>query len=356
MKSRLGGWLKAGALIALVAIGYLVWQRLQPTPLGAGFASGNGRIEAVEVDVAAKVPGRVQAILVDEGDFVTAGQQVAQMDTEVLTAQWREAEARLRQAESAVATARSQAAQRESEKKAAEAVVAQRMAELDVARKRLKRAELLAAKGVVTAQDLDDGRARAASAEAALNGAKAQVVAMEAAIVTAQAQVTGALAAVEAGRATIERLQADIDDSALKAPRDGRVQYRIAQPGEVVGAGSRLLNVLDLTDVYMTFFLPTAAAGRLAIGSEVRLRLDAAPEYVIPAQISFVADVAQFTPKTVETASEREKLMFRVKARIAPELLKQHLRSIKTGLPGMAYVRIDPQAQWPEELQVKLPQ
>ncbi|HQN42098.1 MAG TPA: HlyD family efflux transporter periplasmic adaptor subunit, partial [Pseudomonadales bacterium] len=133
-------------------------------------------------------------------------------------------------------------------------------------------------------------------------------------------------------------------------------QYRIAQPGEVVGAGSRLLNVLDLTDVYMTFFLPTAAAGRLAIGSEVRLRLDAAPEYVIPAQISFVADVAQFTPKTVETASEREKLMFRVKARIAPELLKQHLRSIKTGLPGMAYVRIDPQAQWPEELQVKLPQ
>ncbi len=126
--------------------------------------------------------------------------------------------------------------------------------------------------------------------------------------------------------------------------------------GEVVGAGSRLLNVLDLTDVYMTFFLPTAAAGRLAIGSEVRLRLDAAPEYVIPAQISFVADVAQFTPKTVETASEREKLMFRVKARIAPELLKQHLRSIKTGLPGMAYVRIDPQAQWPEELQVKLPQ
>ena len=93
MKSRLGGWLKAGALIALVAIGYLVWQRLQPTPLGAGFASGNGRIEAVEVDVAAKVPGRVQAILVDEGDFVTAGQQVAQMDTEVLTAQRREAEA-----------------------------------------------------------------------------------------------------------------------------------------------------------------------------------------------------------------------------------------------------------------------
>jgi HlyD family secretion protein len=117
-----------------------------------------------------------------------------------------------------------------------------------------------------------------------------------------------------------------------------------------------VLNLLDLTDVYMTFFLPTAAAGKLAIGSEVRCVLDAAPEYVIPAQISFVADVAQFTPKTVETASEREKLMFRVKARIAPELLKQHIRQVKTGLPGMAYVRIDAQTQWPEQLQVKLPQ
>lgn len=75
----------------------------------------------------------------------------------------------------------------------------------------------------------------------------------------------------------------------------------------------------------MTFFLPTAAAGRVTIGSEVHLVLDAAPQYVIPAQVSFVADVAQFTPKTVETASEREKLMFRVRAKIAPELLKKYI-------------------------------
>jgi HlyD family secretion protein len=168
--------------------------------------------------------------------------------------------------------------------------------------------------------------------------------------------VASAESAAAAAQANIERIQADIDDTVLKAPRDGRVQFRVAQPGEVLAAGGRVLNLLDLSDVYMTFFLPTAVAGRIALGAEVRLVLDAAPQYVIPAQVSFVASEAQFTPKTVETASEREKLMFRVKARIAPDLLRKHITQVRTGLPGMAYVLLDASAQWPDRLQVKLPQ
>ena len=157
-----------------------------------------------------------------------------------------------------------------------------------------------------------------------------------------------------AAAATIARIEADIKDSQLKAPRDGRVQYRVAQPGEVLGAGGKVLNMVDLSDVYMTFFLPETVAGKVALGSEVRLVLDAAPGYVIPAQVSFVASVAQFTPKTVETAVERQKLMFRVKARIDPELLKKHLKQVKTGLPGMAWIKLDPQAEWPESLKIKV--
>ena len=117
----------------------------------------------------------------------------------------------------------------------------------------------------------------------------------------------------KAAQATERRILADIDDSELKAPRDGRIQYRVAEPGEVLAAGGRVLNMVDLADVYMTFFLPTEQAGLLALGSEARLVLDAAPDLVIPANISFVASVAQFTPKTVETSDERLKLMFRVK-------------------------------------------
>ena len=112
--------------------------------------------------------------------------------------------------------------------------------------------------------------------------------------------------------------------------------------------------MVDLNDVYMTFFLPTAQVGRIGLGTEVRLLLDAAPGIVIPASVSFVSDVAQFTPKTVETEVEREKLMFRVRARIAPELLEKHLDQVKTGLPGVAWVRLDPTAPWPIAAQGKV--
>src|SRR5690606_20463553 len=152
----------------------------------------------------------------------------------------------------------------------------------------------------------------------------------------AQAQVVSAQSQVEAIDATIERIEAEIEDSQLRAPRDGRVQFRVAQPGEVLGAGGRVLNLIDLSDVYMTFFLPTEAAGRLALGTAVRRVLEAAPQYVIPARISFIASTAQVTPRTVETASERQKLMFRVRARIERELLLEHLEQVKTGLPGVA--------------------
>lgn len=350
-------WLKlsAGALL-IVAIAFLGWQKFGANTRENGIVSGNGRIEGVEIDIAAKAAGRLKEIRVNEGEFVTAGQVVAQMDTQSLEAQHQQAEAQLRQAQDAVTTARSQLAQRESEKAAALAIVTQRETEADLASKRAARVMELASKGMTTAQAADDARAAVSSANAALSAARAQAAAMDAAITTARSQINGAISAAEAARASVARIQTDIDDSTLKAPRDGRVQYLVAHPGEIVSGGGRVLNLVDLSDVFMTFFLPTSAAGRVAIGSEVHLMLDAAPQYVIPAQVSFVADVAQFTPKTVETASEREKLMFRVRAKIAPELLKKYILKVKTGLPGVAYVRLDANAEWPARLRVNLPQ
>jgi HlyD family secretion protein len=347
-------WLIIAVVILILGgLGVAAWQIFGKDDKNKGLVSGNGRIEAVEIDVAAKTPGRLKDILVREGDLVAAAQVVALMDTEVLEAQRRQAEAQLKQAQSAVETARSQLVQRGSEKEAALALVRQREAELGVARKRALRSLTLAAEAATSQQEADDDSARVQSAVAAVNAARAQLAAAAATIVTAQAGIAGAQSGVEAARATVERIQADITDSALKAPREGRVQYRVAQPGEVVGAGGRVLNMVDLSDVYMTFFLPTAVVGRVALGTEVRLILDAAPEYVIPAKVSFVADVAQFTPKTVQTASERQKLMFRVRAQIPPDLLRKYITQVKTGLPGMAYIRLDSKAEWPAHLQVK---
>lgn len=215
-------------------------------------------------------------------------------------------------------------------------MVTLRTSDLDAAQRRFARTEKLAGKGAVPLQSLDDDRASVHGAEAAVKAAEAQVSAAEAAIKAAQAQVDGAKSGVTASEATIARIEADILDSDLKSPRDGRVQYRVAQPGEVLAAGGKVLNVVDLSDVYLTFFLPETAVGKVALGSEVRVILDAAPHYVIPAEVSYVASVAQFTPKTVETASERQKLMFRVKARFGQELLLKIIKTVKTGLPGVA--------------------
>lgn len=342
------------ALLVIAASGYYGWDALHRKGPGAGFASGNGRIEATEIDVATKLPGRVAEVLVAEGEFVRAGRPLARMEVQGLQAQRDEALARRQQALHGVAGAEAQVALRESDHEAAKALLVQRESELDAGRRRLARSEQLAEAGSSTVQQLDDDRARVRSAEAAVKASGAQADAARAAIRAARTQVTGARSAVVAAEATIARINADLADSVLKAPRDGRVQYRVAQPGEVLGAGGKVLNLIDLSEVYMTFFLPETVAGRVAIGSEVRILLDAAPGYVIPAKISFVASAAQFTPKTVETASERQKLMFRVKAQIDPDLLQKHQQRVKTGLPGVAWVKLDPQAAWPADLAVNV--
>lgn len=358
MNSELKRSIKKFAPVALVAaaaaLGWLAWNKLRAPALEPGLASGNGRIEATEVDIATKLAGRVDAMLVAEGDFVKAGQPLARMLDTSLQAQRAESLALQQQALYGVASAEADVAMRESDQQAVQAQVQQRESELDAVRRRLARSEALAKERVTSDQELDDDRANMRSAEAGLAAANAQLKAAAASVVAARAQVTASRSQVAAAEAAVARIDADLTDSTLRAPRDGRVQFLIAQPGEVLAGGGKVLNMVDLSEVFMTFFLPETVAGRVALGSEVRIVFDAVPQYVIPAKVSFVASVAQFTPKTVETASERQKLMFRVKARIDPELLKQNLEQVKTGVPGVAWVKIDAQAVWPERLAVKI--
>lgn len=354
MAKSIKGWVWGVIAVVLVAIGYYAWTVFRGDSLPAGFAASNGRIEAVEIDISTKTAGRLQELLVREGDFVKAGQVLAKMDTAQLEAGKRQAQAQLRRAEISVDTAHSLVAQREAERKSALAVIEQRKAQLDSAQKTNARSRQLLANNTISQQVVDDNEAAEQAARATLASAEASLAASDAAINAAKAQVVDAEAAVDAAKAEIDSVDTDIADSTLTSPRDGRIQYRVAQTGEVLSAGGRVLNLVDLGDVYMTFFLPTGEAGRTSIGSDVRLVLDAAPQLTIPAKVSFVADVAQFTPKTVETEEERQKLTFRVRAQIPQELLQKYIQYVKTGLPGMAYVRLDPQAEWPEHIERNL--
>ena len=342
------------AVIAAVALGWYgvktyLANRIYNNP---AFAHGNGRLEATEVDIATKIAERIAKINVDEGDLVKQGQILAEMQTNVLRAQLDQAKAHHAQTVAAEKSAKASIELKKSELASAKATVTQKKSYYDGAEKKYKRYKKLLSEKAAAEQTYETYETNYLTAKAELEAAEAGVKKAEAAVQSAEAEAVGAAANIQAALADIARIQADLDDSKLVAPLDGRIQYRIAEPGEVLSSGGKVLNLVDLSDVYMTFYLPEATAGKVKIGAEARIILDAIPDVPVPAQITFVSSVAQFTPKTVETQIERQKLMFRVKARIDPGLLRKYIEYVKTGLPGVAWVKIDPDAKWPAFLQL----
>lgn len=305
-------------LILLLAAGGLgYWKSLQDR-LPEGLSMGNGRLEATEVQIATKIPGRLAQVQVNEGDKVLQGQLLARMDTRTLEAQRNQAEAEVLRARENLS--------------AAEANVQLRQSEQLLANQELKRSQELFRRGFASQQLIDQQQARLTTGNAAVLAAQAQVSAVKAAIGAAQAQVA--------------QLTSEIDDSSLRAPIDGIIQLRLAEPGEVLGAGGRVLLLIDPNDQYMNLYLPASVTGRLTVGDESRILLDALPEQALPAKISFVAAKSQFTPKEVETRDERQKLVFRVKVRLTqPAAVPQ----AKPGMPGAGYVRTAP-VDWPANL------
>jgi len=301
--------------------------RLRGRDMPEGIMKANGRLEATQVDVSAKYPGRLATLTVNEGDEVTAGQVVATISSPETEAQLLGAQAQVVKTKRALAEA--------------VALIAQRQSDLGFTRADYERGRYLLERGHVSQQVADLRRNKFEAAEAAY--------------VAANAQRDQADAAIKAAEADVQRLQSILVDLVLISPRSGRVQYRLARAGEVVAAGQRVLTILDLNDVYMTIYLPADQAGKLTLGDDARTILDPIPQYVLPASINFVATEAQFTPKSVETAEERQKLMFRVKLQADPEVLKKYHRQVKTGLRGLGFVRTDPKVSWPAELTVKLP-
>ncbi|MCM8627270.1 efflux RND transporter periplasmic adaptor subunit [Accumulibacter sp.] len=290
--------------------------------LPPGIASGNGRLEATEVDVAAKFAARLAAVGVAEGDDVEPGQEVASLDARDLAAQLRAAEAQASQARQVVDEAR--------------AGVRKAQAQFELAERSLRRSNELVGRGFISGERLDRDRTALDSARAELTQANSRKAEADAAVAAAQART--------------ENLRVTLEDASLKSPITGRVLYRLLLPGEVVAAGGKVLTLLDLSDVFMSIYLPAGEAGKLRLGSAARIVLDALPGEPIPARVVFVAPRAQFTPKEVETRNEREKLMFRVKVQVLPEWLREHADLAKPGMPGLAYVLTEPATPWPAAL------
>jgi HlyD family secretion protein len=320
-------WLRTLLLLAVLggggAGGSYWWQHLHP-PLPAGIVFGNGRLEADEINIDTKYAGRIAEMLADEGDLVEAGQAVARMDTRDLTASLKKAEAQVSQARRAVDEAK--------------ANVEQQNTQVLLGQQEFDRAAYLVQKGYQTKEIMDQRQQQLDGAKAALSAANLRVIVLE--------------HALEAATHDVELYSVQIADDTLVAPRDGRIQYRVANVGEVLPAGGHVFAMLDTSYVYMDIFLPTEAAGKVKYGADARIVVDAYPKVAVPAKVTFIASQAQFTPKTVETQAERDKLMFRVRVRIDPDWLRGRADAVSSGLPGVAYVQTDAAAAWPAKLQV----
>lgn len=325
MSSKLPGsrLVKIGVIAAIIAIiGAAAWRFLRPSAIPEGFAYGNGRLEATETAIASKIQGKLVEVRFREGADLKAGEIAAVLDGE-------DVRARLRAAEADLVRAREAARESRENVKAA-------ISEQELAVATYRRTEELIRKNFISKAQLDKDRTTLDTAAANLAGARNRV--------------SEADAAVESAQANVDALKVGVDDTLLRVPVDGRVLYRLAEPGEVVSAGGRVLAMIDLSDVYMYVYLNTEESGKVVIGDEARIVLDALPNIPIPARVAFVAPKNQFTPKEVETREERIKFMFRVKLKIDREWLEKNSHIAKPGMPGTGWVRIRPGAPWPANL------
>lgn len=321
MLKRLISSAAALATVGLLAAGvYYVWT-LGEQILPPGVAAASGRVEATEVDVSSKLAGRLIELKPREGDMVNAGEVVGLLEPAEYIAQ--------------IAISTADAERSRQSLAVAESLVVVRRSELSLAQLEFDRASKLAIKGIATTEALDRRKQQLDAASASLRSSEAQLLEAKAAISAAEAMIT--------------HMKTYLEDTRLKAPIRGRVQYRLVEPGAVLAPGARVLTLVDLADVYMVTFVPAPIAGLIGIGDEARIELDAMPGLALRASVSFIDPEAQFTPKSVETRSERERLMFRVKLRVANEAVAGLENRAWIGLRGTAYLKTDPKAAWPQE-------
>lgn len=285
----------------------------------------HGTVEATTVTVATKVAGRLLTRLVDEGASVTQGQVVAQMEQHDLRDEFS-----LRRAERLAAQAQLadlRAGSRPEEIRAAEAAVERVKAEATRAGQDADRAEILYAKDVIPRRELDLARAGRASTAAAVTEAQQQLqlVRRGARIDTirqAQARLHGADAALSLARTRMK-------DAQLISPLRGVVLTKHAEPGEFLALGSPIVTVARLDEVWVRAYIPEPHLGSIHLGQKVRVTTDTSPRSPFAGTVSFIASEAEFTPRSVQTETERVKLVFRVKVTIA----NPH-GTLKPGMPA----------------------
>lgn len=352
----------------------------------------NGRIEGTEVAIGTKLPGRVARVLVHEGQEVRAGTLLVELETTDLQAALEQAQANVNQAQHNLDNAKEQVCRAESQLakseiglglvrlqtelsiQQAQAAVREAEAAVDQARAmrdkvktefehadKLQRAnaasdlEYTFARNGLEAQEaglrmaqlrLEQARDAHKIAESRVSEIKMQehdVAVMKSTVRQAKAGVGIAQAQLAAAKASERICQIQLKDTQIVAPCDGMVVSRVAEPGEVVSAGSTVLVLVDFDQLYLKGFLPNQQYSQVKLGDPARIFLDAFPDTIFDARVTKINQQAEFTPKTVDTPQQRVKMVFGLELRV-----DNSSRLFRPGMPADAVIKVDPQAEWCE--------
>lgn len=249
--------------------------------------SASGTIEITEVEASSKLSGRIEKLLVDEGDSVLKDQVLIELETKELQAQ-------LKQAHAAYQVSLAQLAQSKSN--------------LENLKTNLERTRQLYKAGSATRQQLDDQET------------KYQV---------AKDQLSSATHLTEQNKATIELIQVYIDNSVIRSPINGLVLSKNTEIGEVVSPGSSLLTLGDLAHPWVEIYIKETDLGKVKLGQKAQVKIDTYPDKVFEGKVTYISSQAEFTPKNIQTKEERVKLVFGIKVS-----LDNPLQILKPGMPA----------------------
>ncbi len=351
-------------ILAVLLLGYLAYRQWAGgSTLPDGLIQANGRIEGDQITIASKIAGRVVRMMVREGDAVTEGQPLIQLDDAQISAKVNQARAAVNVLEAQVRAAQTALEVLKMEVPlgvdAAAATVTQARAEQDKAeaaeqqaRRDAQRFRELLERGTVNRQ-------RSEQADLVLTMAKNDLIASRQALTRAEKQHAEArlgwdrikakedeLRALQAQQQQAEAVLAEAEsvlaDLGIAAPGNGVIMTRVREPGEVITAGAPLYDMVDLDQLYLKVYVPEAQIGKLRLGLPARVYTDAFPDLPYAATVLYIASRAEFTPKEVQTPDERVKLVYAVKLYL--DANPEH--RLTPGLPADAVIRWKEDMEW----------
>lgn len=363
LSSRARRWAPVAVIAALLVAAVSAWLLAHHAPPPDGLLQVNGRIEGDRITLAAKLAGRVVALGAREGDTVLAGQVLVRLDDRGLRA-------RLDQVLAAQESLQAQIAAQEAALRVLRAetglALASAHTRIDAARAELRRAEAvhaqdgrdhlrardLSAQGFIGPQALERAGLAAAQSADQREAARAQLdqalqLQRDAAlgpqrVRTREAELAISRARLKEARAAVAEVQSALDDMTLLAPAAGTITGRFVNAGEVVNAGTPLLELTDLARLYLKGYLPEPMVGRVSRGMPARIHVDAFADQPFAATLRYVAARAEFTPKEVQTVDERVRLVYEIRLYVDQDPQGR----LNPGQPADGMIRWQPDAPW----------